>query len=385
MVLHYIFVIPLRFFLFTEVPSRQTRPSSVTNHADYRDNGAQKAPETTVNIIEPSGNQDATSPVANHDKMNTDEPSKPSSEMIMNPQTDEKDQAVTNLTTTNTRLKQNFMMNRSYSVGNKMTSSSLSPVSRKRAISVTTPKKTVGKDRNSGYSLVSARRITLDVDQNSDGSSIYEQFEISGDRHDMRFPWQHDVPVQCNLVETREVSIQTDFEPCSQCQLRRLSNVSDMSDLDSASNYGVYMGLKRGSAASSSRKSSVRGKKLHRQNFSLDLSDYPGSSNGGLMVNGAAAPGSPTAPFRNRSSRLSVSRPLSDSDISRSSMESFLGHSKIFQRRKGTIDVATSKSGITLTIDRCDSDSLPCSPIPSPLPQVRIDQKAKHRIGKYRE
>ncbi|XP_071810295.1 uncharacterized protein [Asterias amurensis] len=364
---------------YKEVPSRQTRPSSnVTNHADYhhhQDNELHhKAPETTVIIADPtagSSKHDATNPVANDVKTNTIiEPStKPSSEMIVNQQRNGKEEDGTSVMTGNNRLKQNFMMSRSYSVGNKMTAP-CSPVSRKRAISVTTPKKTVNKDRNSGYNVVSARRVTLDVDQNSDGSSIYEQFEISGDRHDMRFPWQHDVPVQCDLVETREVSIQTDFEPCSQCQLRRLSNLSDISDLDSASNYVTYMGLKRGSAASSSRKSSAKGKKLHRQNFSLDLTDYPGSSNGGLLVNGATAPGSPTAPFRNRSSRLSVSRPLSDSDISRSSMDSFHGHSKLFQRRKGTIEnIATSKSGITLTIDRCESDSLPCSPIPSPLPQ----------------
>ena len=360
---------------FTEIPSRQSRPSGVTNHTDYHtssDNELQKTTEKTVKATDP-GNNDRTSPAANNGTPGTAGQGEPleftPDIIVLCDQQRNKIKEDENVLTTKTDcLKQNLA--KSLSDENKM-ASVFTPLSRKCALSVTTTQtqKTNNNDSSSGYHVVSAQRVNVE-DNNSDGSSIYEQFEISGDRHDMRFPWQHDVPVQCDRVETREVSIQTDFGSCSECRLRRLSDASALSELDSASNYGFNMALKRGSAPSSTRQLPGRGKRLQRQNFSLDLSDYPGSTNGGLMVNGAAS-GSPTAPFRSRSSRLTASRPLSDSDMSRSSMEGLFGQSKIFQRRKGTIDVAKSRSGITLTIDRYDTDSLPCSPLPSPIPQVR--------------
>ncbi|XP_038061160.1 uncharacterized protein LOC119731932 isoform X2 [Patiria miniata] len=358
--------------MIIEVPSQQPQSSCMTNHADH---DLLYQTETIARETDKNAHRDSASPILGNEKQSGLGMSIPNNftsnaEVICTDQIQQGNGARDRRSQKgeSTRFKPNLVKSQSSPLGNKMASSASTPLSRKRAISMTTQRP--AKTNDSEFRVVSAHRVDVEEDKLSDVSSIYEQFEVSGDRHDMRFPWQHDVPVQCDRVQTKEVSIQTNFEPCSQCQLGRLSNCSDLSELDSASNYGIDM-RKRSSVISSLRRSTSKSKpRLQRQNFSLDLTECSETHNGGHLVNGTTAPGSPTGPFRSRSSRISTLRPLSDSDISRSSVENFLGHSKIIRRRKNA-DVAAAKNGtsLNLTEDTTDQDSLLCSPCPSPIPQ----------------
>ncbi|XP_022082507.1 uncharacterized protein LOC110974883 [Acanthaster planci] len=355
--------------IIQEVPSRQPHASCVTDHADF------ELLHQTASNLQGTGKPDhhgSASPISDDEKQLDPELSTPldiSSDPLMIRRDHKQENGAWGVSASKPRdtpLKPNLVKSQSSPLEYKMASSTFPPLSRKHTTSITTKQPV----NDCGYRVVSAVRVNVEEDKLSDVSSIYEQFEISGDRHDMRFPWQHDVYVQCDPMETRDVSIQTDFEPCSECQLRGFSNSSDLSELDLASNCSFDMRT-RSSVISSSRRPTGKAKpKLQRQNFSLDLNDYPEFFNSSLQVNGTVPSGTPQRPFRSRTCRISSLRPLSDSDISRRLGENVLGQHKIFQRRKNA-DVASTKSGITmhLTIDTSERDSLPCSPCPSPIPQ----------------
>jgi hypothetical protein len=348
-----------------EVPTRQPQSSRVLDHSD-----CELLHPTTSSLQgnDKTDHHDRASHISDNEiQFGHELPTLPnisSDPLVLRSDDRQQKYGFRDVSTTKTRStlpKPNLVKSQNSPLEDKMASSTLTPSSRKRA----TPMKTAN---DSGYCVVSAMRVNVEEDKLSDVSSIYEQFEISGDRHDLRFPWQHDIYVQCDRMETRDVSIQTDFEPCSECQCRRLSN--RFPELDTSSNCGSDM-RKRSSAISSSRRSTSKAKpRLPRQNFSLDLNDYSGFFKSSVQMNGTMPPGSPPEPFRSRTSRVSTLRPLSDSDISRSSGENILGQQKIFQRRKNA-DVSSAKSGITmhLTINTSEGDSLPCSPCPSPIHQ----------------
>lgn len=66
----------------------------------------------------------------------------------------------------------------------------------------------------------------------SDEESVYEQLDIVGDSHSLRYPWQQDVTTQCGRNTSRNVGSQTELtEMCEKCYTERAPKAEKSSSI----------------------------------------------------------------------------------------------------------------------------------------------------------